>query len=177
MCSWITIVYATTQARAKDAAESASARSCAGNATSDCPAWKTKRGYSAPSNTEEGGGMMIVLVRVVQTCMACPSQWDAWDADGNYYYLRYRSGHGEIRRYRTEHWVDSTDDEYVETVGSFDYGHPLDGSIDLTDFARLAGIALAPGLAHLGNVFRRSGGYYIEDYDAIKVVEDFYERT
>jgi len=29
----------------------------------------------------------------------------------------------------------------------------------------------------LGNVFRRSGGYYIEDYDAIKVVEDFYERT
>lgn len=94
--------------------------------------------------------MTVTLVRAVRTCTACPSQWDAWDAEGNYYYLRYRSGHGEIRRYRTENWLDSTDDEYVETVGAFDYGHPLDGHITLTEFAHLAGVVLASGLAHTG---------------------------
>jgi hypothetical protein len=93
---------------------------------------------------------MITLVRVVQTCIACPSQWDGWDEDGNYYYLRYRSGHGSVRRYRTANWADSDDDEYVETISEFDYGHPLGGCIDLAGFARLAGIALAPGLMHTG---------------------------
>lgn len=94
--------------------------------------------------------MTVTLVRAVQTCMACPAQWDAWDADGNYYYLRYRCGHGEIRRYRTENWHDSDTDEYVETIASFEYGHPLDGSIGLTEFAHLAGVTLASGLAHTG---------------------------
>ena len=63
--------------------------------------------------------MTVTLVRAVQTCVACPSQWDAWDADGNYYYLRYRSGHGSVRRYRTENWTDSTDDEFIETIADF----------------------------------------------------------
>jgi hypothetical protein len=101
--------------------------------------------------------MTVTLVRAVQTCMACPSQWDAWDADGNYYYLRYRSGHGEIRRYRTEDWLDSTDDEYEATVGTFDYGHPLDGTLSLAEFADLAGITLAPGLT------QTSFGEYLRD--------------
>lgn len=34
--------------------------------------------------------MPIKLVRWVNTCEAVPSQWDAWDAKGNYYYLRFR---------------------------------------------------------------------------------------
>lgn len=34
------------------------------------------------------------LTRVVQTCSAYPSQWDAWTADGQYLYLRYRHGEG-----------------------------------------------------------------------------------
>jgi hypothetical protein len=34
----------------------------------------------------------ITVTRVVQTCTACPSQWDAWTADGTYVYVRYRSG-------------------------------------------------------------------------------------
>ena len=92
--------------------------------------------------------MTVTLVRAVQTCVACPSQWDAWDADGNYYYLRYRSGHGSVRRYRTENWTDSTDDEFIETIADFTYGHPLDGCIDLDGFARLAGVLLDPGLMH-----------------------------
>ena len=108
----------------------------------------------------------ITLVRAVQTSIACPSQWDAWDADGNYYYLRYRHGCGEMRRYKSENWTDAPwrenpDDgqpgwairgntDYIATVALFDYGDPLDGVIDLADFAELAGIKLAPGIMYSG---------------------------
>jgi hypothetical protein len=40
----------------------------------------------------------IILVRAVQTCQACLSQWDAWDLDGRYWYLRFRHGHGTMGR-------------------------------------------------------------------------------
>jgi hypothetical protein len=40
----------------------------------------------------------IVITKMVQTCWACPSQWDGWDANGVYYYFRYRWGHLSIRR-------------------------------------------------------------------------------
>ena len=33
---------------------------------------------------------MIKIKSIVRTCSACPSQWDMWDKDGNYYYVRYR---------------------------------------------------------------------------------------
>jgi hypothetical protein len=33
---------------------------------------------------------MIRIKDIVQTCIACPSQWDMWDEDGKYYYVRYR---------------------------------------------------------------------------------------
>lgn len=46
----------------------------------------------------------LTLVRVVQTSSACPSQWDAWDADGNYYYLRYRHAHGTVERHSGPEW-------------------------------------------------------------------------
>jgi hypothetical protein len=36
------------------------------------------------------------LARVVQTCIAAPSQWDAWDTAGRRYYLRYRHGRGRV---------------------------------------------------------------------------------
>lgn len=36
--------------------------------------------------------MIIELVKLHQTCEMCPSQWDAWDKEGNYYYIRYRFG-------------------------------------------------------------------------------------
>lgn len=103
---------------------------------------------------------MIILTRAVQTSMACPSQWDAWDADGNYYYLRYRHGHGEMRQYASENWMDAPwkpeqeiDDsvpgwgiyaniEYIRTVARFSHGDPLDGVIALEEFAGLAGIGL-----------------------------------
>ncbi len=40
---------------------------------------------------------MVTITRLVQTCEACPSQWDGWDAEGNYYYFRYRHGHFCVR--------------------------------------------------------------------------------
>lgn len=107
---------------------------------------------------------MITLVRVVQTSMACPSQWDAWDADDNYYYLRYRHGYGEMRQYKSKDWVTAPfeydehsrvpffrqNPEYIATIAEFDYGDPLDGVIGLEDFARLAGIELSPELMETG---------------------------
>ncbi len=88
----------------------------------------------------------ITLVRVTQTSIACPSQWDAWDADGNYYYLRFRHGHGEMRRYRTADWVGSDDDQYISTVASFTDEDEWAGDITLQEFAARTGVLLSPGV-------------------------------
>ncbi len=108
----------------------------------------------------------LTITKAVQTCMACPSQWDTWDAEGNYYYLRYRSGCGSVDQYENENWVDApwvdnpdqtqpgwirrANTAYIRTVAEFQYGHPLDGSITLEEFAAHAGITLAPGLDRTG---------------------------
>lgn len=77
----------------------------------------------------------VILVRAVQTCTACPSQWDAWDADGRYWYLRFRSGRGSMGR------------DYVTDTLSFDTGDGISGSISLEDFCELIGVTLALGTA------------------------------
>jgi hypothetical protein len=81
-----------------------------------------------------------VITRAVQTCTACPSQWDAWDDHGQYWYLRYRSGFGSAEIQPTpdpDGWV------FKPAEITFAWGHPLDGFIELARFARLAGITLA----------------------------------
>ncbi|MER7766992.1 hypothetical protein [Kitasatospora sp. NPDC096140] len=88
------------------------------------------------------------LVRVVQTCSACPSQWDAWTADGQYLYLRYRHGEGSVE------WHPGPDDE-ADTPESWNAGlsgllvewdDGTDGGvISLGDFLAAAGLVLAPG--------------------------------
>lgn len=35
---------------------------------------------------------LIKIKRYVSTSPACPTQFDMWDGEGNYYYLRYRHG-------------------------------------------------------------------------------------
>jgi hypothetical protein len=98
------------------------------------------------------------IVKAIQTSAACPSQWDTWDEGGNYYYLRYRHGCGEMRQYKSENWVgapwkedeDSTQDgwgirantEYIRTVATFEHGDPLEGFITLTEFCQFAGVEL-----------------------------------
>lgn len=39
---------------------------------------------------------MTRIVRLVQTCVACPSQWDGWTDDGRRIYIRYRWGYGSV---------------------------------------------------------------------------------
>lgn len=107
---------------------------------------------------------MIKLVRATRTCMACPSQWDAWDEHGNYYYLRFRHSHGTMTQYRTENWVDVSYDwdkesgipffhqnpEFVREVASFDMDEEDCGWIELPEFARLAGVELDSSLYETG---------------------------
>lgn len=93
---------------------------------------------------------MITLVRAVQTSMACPSQWDAWDAEGNYYYLRYRHGHGSVEQYEDENWTDAEPGQWHRTISWFNEGDHLDGVIELPRFAELAGLVLSPDLVTTG---------------------------
>jgi hypothetical protein len=98
----------------------------------------------------------IRIVRAVQTAMGCPSQWDLWDTDDNYYYARYRHGCGELRRYKTENWwnasrsADGGNSEYLGTVASFQNDDQWDGFISLDEFAVRTGIELDPGIYEIG---------------------------
>jgi hypothetical protein len=88
----------------------------------------------------------LVLVRVVQTCSAHPSQWDAWTAEGHYLYLRYRHGEGRVERHpgpdidTPESWNEGMSKllvQWNDGTGS--------GAISLDAFLAASGLALAPG--------------------------------
>lgn len=89
------------------------------------------------------------LVRVLQTVKACPSEWSAWDADGNWYYLRYRFGRGAVHvsvggpAFEAEHedFVNALTDAKLLT--DFVYGHPYDGEMVLDQFLYLADMRTA----------------------------------
>lgn len=83
---------------------------------------------------------MITIVKAIQTCHACPSQWDAWDADGRFLYLHYRHGRGVVYRY-----PGAVREGEPEVVGFFE--RPVaqgDGVIELEKLCQETGIALAP---------------------------------
>lgn len=87
-------------------------------------------------------------MRVVQTCSAYPSQWDAWTADGQYLCLRYRHGVGSIE------WHPGPEDD-ADTSESWNEGRSGlliewddgtgSGVISLEDFLAAASLVLAPG--------------------------------
>lgn len=84
------------------------------------------------------------LSRVVQTCHACPSQWNAWDADGRFYYLRFRCGHGSVETAAGPR--DYVDPETPNTlVAEFTHGDRWSGELTLDEFLALAGMALSAG--------------------------------
>jgi hypothetical protein len=85
------------------------------------------------------------IVKAVRTSIAFPSQWDAWNDDGEYVYLRYRSGIGYAKIYSDEDWCDREVPEQGTLVADFQYGHPLDGFITLEDFCKHANIELDLG--------------------------------
>jgi hypothetical protein len=85
------------------------------------------------------------LARIVQTCQSCPSQWNAWDASGQYYYLRYRCGRGTVETAASpEDYVNP--DTWSTTVREFHHGDQLEGEIELDQFLELAQMRLAPGV-------------------------------
>lgn len=86
--------------------------------------------------------MRIVLAKVVQTCSACPSQWDAWGTDGRYYYLRYRSGVGTVDSYADPD-PDTWGSPPEGAVARFDTSDGLDGFIALDDFMAATDLVLA----------------------------------
>jgi len=91
---------------------------------------------------------VVTLVRVIQTCDACPSQWDAWDDTGGYWYLRYRYGRGQARQYASGPdwtWGPDGGEEPRRTL-VFEHGNALDGVISLEKFAGLASLVLSPEL-------------------------------
>ena len=85
----------------------------------------------------------VILKRIVKTCAACPSQWDAWDIDGNYWYLRYRHGRGSAER---QNHPDPNTWDLKEPNIRFDgeAAGMADGWIELEDFCRLADLNIAP---------------------------------
>ncbi|MFF2094835.1 hypothetical protein [Streptomyces sp. NPDC058202] len=91
----------------------------------------------------------FILARVVRTCTAVPSQWDAWTVDGQYLYLRYRSGIGTVDAYPTadyEKWRAIP----VGAVARFDTEDRLDGEITLVEFCERAGLQLADNAEVIG---------------------------
>lgn len=86
---------------------------------------------------------MDAIVRAEQTCAACPSQWNAWTAAGQYLYLRYRFGIGTADTYDDpdpETWQQPPDGR----IARFDTEDRYDGDIDLDEFCRRAGLNLDP---------------------------------
>lgn len=95
----------------------------------------------------------IELVRVVETCAGCPSQWDGWDAAGQYYYMRYRHGQGTVH-------AEPGPDPDTWTTFPANLGQPFSdgavaawddgtgsGYITLHEFLEAAHMTLAPGIA------------------------------
>jgi hypothetical protein len=86
----------------------------------------------------------VILAKVIETCRACPAQWDAWDLDGNYWYLRYRSNRGSAERQPSpdlQTWTDGPPNMSFDTTGEYP---PMHGVMDLPEFCRRAGLGIHP---------------------------------
>lgn len=103
-----------------------------------------QRAEAAEAQLSELRYHLLHIIRAVQTCSAAPAQWDAWTASGQYLYLRYRHGIGTVEVHDTSD--PRTWPHHVEPLIRFesDLGNGL--SIELTEFAELAGLTLADGV-------------------------------
>lgn len=88
--------------------------------------------------------MTAPLQLVVETCCACPNQWDAWTTDGQYLYLRYRSGIGTVDAYDApgpDGWTVPPDGRVARFE---DCDDPPAIDIGLDEFLHRTGLRLAP---------------------------------
>ncbi|MFE3514334.1 hypothetical protein [Streptomyces sp. NPDC059166] len=102
----------------------------------------THDGAPAPSGVEACLHEDVTLALVVRTCLASPSQWDAWTTDGQYLYLRYRHGEGSVEQHPSED-TDTWDGEGSRLLTLWDDGTD-GGEISLPGFLAAAGLRLAP---------------------------------
>lgn len=65
-------------------------------------------------------------MKLTETCVACPKQWEGHKDDGTFIYIRYR--HGSFR-------ID--EGEVGNTVHQEFIGHELDGFMEDEDFKKL----------------------------------------
>ncbi|WP_432103658.1 hypothetical protein [Streptomyces sp. bgisy091] len=100
-------------------------------------------GAPAPGPVEDFLHEDVTLAQVVRTCLASPSQWDAWTTDGQYLYLRYRHGEGTVEQHPSED-TDTWDGEGSRLLTLWEDGTD-GGEISLPDFLAAAGLRLAPG--------------------------------
>ena len=87
--------------------------------------------------------MTMPLQLVVETCSACPNQWDAWTTNGQYLYLRYRSGIGTVDAYDApgpDGWTEPPDGR----VARFEDDDEPAIDIGLDEFLHWTGLRLAP---------------------------------
>ena len=68
---------------------------------------------------------------IVQTCVACPSQWEGLLDDGRCFYIRYRWGHLSVRVSETKTLDMSLGVVGKEVFSSTLSDDPLEGWIDL----------------------------------------------
>lgn len=113
--------------------------------------------------------MTITIVRAVQTSMGCPSQWNAWDENGQYYYLRYRRAHGTVHAFPDEDYTTWQWDDWHNPVACFDHGDPMQGIISFDRFCRLAGLTIAPMIEYecFGRYFNGQIEDILKEIDAL----------
>lgn len=70
----------------------------------------------------------IVITKLLNTCSACPSQWYAWDASGQKYYIRFRWGDFEMVTVAGEEL--STADTMGRNLVEYCSDDGYDGSMD-----------------------------------------------
>lgn len=95
---------------------------------------------------------MINIVKMVETCGGCPSQWDGWDDQGVYYYFRYRWGFLRIDKApKQEEWVSGLAVAYgadpgpTETIFGEQIGDGMDGIMSYEELDRaVAGFMKLP---------------------------------
>lgn len=80
----------------------------------------------------------VTLIRLEQTCWACPSQWDAWDSEGGYYYIRFRWGFLSVSKGSSDTW-----DDHEEVYGR-QISDDLDGVLTTEEMLAKTGMTLSP---------------------------------
>lgn len=97
--------------------------------------------------------MTIKLAKVVRTCSGCPDQWDAWDTEGRYYYLRHRHQRGTVEPQPspdTDTWAMPPGSAELIAWTDHHIGISLDEFLENADLHYPPGIMLAPGATVIG---------------------------